>query len=247
MLILDIVLTAYSITSAYLSDGVCFTTSGVPITIKPAYTITSPTTVPSSEFPAIAGSKFNEFLGFSNCVGSGEELFPTPIIQATNISVTPAPSASLRVDATSTTSPTLRSSNATEPTATPGLDEPERTGIGIGVSFAALLLISLVAVIWRKRRFRLAAISAEAQRGTQDRQDRKSAIRGDGQPYLQQKPELEAEEQQKHELEAWQKIYELDQEREIKESPAGIYEHRLAVMQTRLELESGEHSQELDT
>ena len=245
--ITDIVLTAYSITSVYLSDGVCITTSGVPITLTKAYTITSPTTVPSSEFPAYAGSEFVDFLGFSTCVGSGEELFPTPIIQVTNISVTPAPSASLRVNATSTTSPTLRSSNTTEPTATPGLDEPERIGIGVAVSFATLILVALVASIWRKSRLRSAAIPAGKQRDNKNEQEGTSRNEGENQLYLQQKPELDAEEQQKHELEARQRIYELDGETEIKEFPTGIDEHRLAVMRSRQELKAGEHSQELDS
>ena len=245
--ITDIVLTAYSITSAYLSNGVCITTSGVPIVLPKAYTITSPTTVPSSDFPFYAASEFLDFLGFSTCVGSGEELFPTPIIPVTNISVTPAPSASLRVGANSTTSPTLHSSNATKPTVTPRLDEPERIGIGVAVSFATLILISLVAFIWRKQRLRSAAITAEKQGDTEKRREGTSASEGDNQPYLQQKAELEAEERQRHELEARQKIYELDGQTCINEIPAGTHEHRLAIMRSRQELRGGEHSQELDT
>lgn len=248
-----IILTAYTIYSAYLSEEVCVTASEVPITVKTAYTIASPTTLPSSEVRIFADTKFVEMLGISDYI--------TPINQATNISVTPTPLAPLRVDATSTISPTsppLRSSNtttsstlhfsnATEPTATPGLDEPERIGIGVAVSFAALILVSLVAVIWRERKAQSAAIAAEEQRSTQDRQEGKSANRSDVQPYLQQKPELEAEEQQIYELDAWQEMCELDGENGINEISAGTYEHRLAVMQTRQELEGGKHSQEVDS
>ena len=148
--------------------------------------------------------------------------------------------------ATSTTSPLLHSSNATEPTATPGLDEPERIGIYAVISSAGLILVFLVASIWRKRRLRSAAITTEDHGNTKNRKEGTSASLGDGQPYLQQKPELEAEEQQRHELEAWQKICELDGETEIKEFPAGTHEHRLAVMRSRQELRGAEHSEEVD-
>ncbi len=245
--ITDIVLTAYSITSAYLSNGVCITTSGVPIVLPKAYTVTIPTIGPWTDFPLHAASEFVDFLGFSTCVGSGEELFPTPIIPVTNISVTPAASASLRVGANSTTSPTLHSSNATKPTVTPRLDEPERIGIGVGVSFATLFLISLVGFIWRKRRLRSAAITAKEQGDTEGRQKGRSASEGDDQPYFQQKVELEAEGRQRHELEGRQKIHELDGGAEIREIPAGTHEHRLAVKRSRKELRGGEHSQELET
>lgn len=211
------------------------------------YTIPSPTAVPSSDFPAYAGSEFLDFLGFSTCVGSVVELLPTTIIHVANISVTPAPSASLQVGATTTTSLTIHSSNATKPTATPGLEEPERIGIGVAVSFVALILVSLVAFIWRKQRLRPVAITAEKQGDNEDNREGTSGGEGEHQPYLQQKPELEAEEQQRHELEARQKIYELDGETEIKELPAGIYEHRLAVMRSRQELRGGEYSRELDS
>ena len=244
--ITDIVLTAYSITSVYLSNGVCITTSGVPMMLLNPYTITSSTTVPSLDFPAYAASEFVDFLGFSTCVGSGKELFPTSINQVTNISVTPAPSASLRVGANST-SPTLHSSNATKQTVTPRLDEPTKIGIGVGVSFAALFLISLVGFLWRKRRLRSAAITAEEQGDTEDRQEGTSASRGNSQPYLQQRAELEAEERRGHELEGRQKIHELDGRTEMIEIPAGIHEHQLAIMRSRQELRGGEHSEELDT
>ena len=246
--ITDIVLTAYSITSAYLSNGVCITTSGVPIVLPKAYTITSPTTVPNSDFPVYAASEFVDFLGFSTCVGSGEELFPTPIIQVTNISLTPASSTFLPATANSTTSPTLHSSNATQPIVTPRLDEPEKIGIGVAVSFTALILISLVVALrWHKRGFRSAAITAEEQGNTEDREEGASSDWVDSQPYFQQKVELEAEERQRHELEGRQKMHELDGGTEIREVPAGTHEHRLAVMRTRQELRGEEHSQELNT
>ena len=240
--IAEIVLTAYSLTSVYLTWGACYTTSGIPIVLSEAYTVTKPTSIPISEFSDFAIHNFSEYLGIESCLVT----IPATSVPSTNISVIPAPSASLPALANSTTSPTPHSSNATNPIVTPPLDKPTKIGIGIGVFLAGILLISLVAVIGRKRGLRLAAITAEKQRSTQDKQEGKSANRSNGQPYLQHKPELEAEEQQRHELEGWQKIYELDGESEIKEFPGGIYEHRLAVMRTRQELRGGEHGQELD-
>ena len=73
-----------------------------------------------------------------------------------------------------------------------------------------------------------------------------AASEGDNQPFLQQKAELEAEERRKYELEARQKIHEMDGSTEIIEIPAGTQEHRLAVMRSRQELTGGEYSQELD-
>ena len=211
-----------------------------------AYTITGPITgpisAPSSDFPSYAASEFVDFLGFSTCVGSGEELLPTPIILVTNISVTPATSVSLPARADSTTSPILHSSNATKPIVTSRLDEPTKIGIGVGVPFAALIPIPLAAFMWRKRRLRSAAIAAGEQANTGDR----TASGPDSQPYLQQKAELEAEERRRHELEARQKVHELDGATEIIEIPAGKHEHRIAVMRSRQELTGGEHSQELD-
>ena len=255
-----IIISAYSITSAYLSDEVCITTSGEPILLTDAHTITSPTRIPSSDFEAYVASEFSDYIGFSACAGELSKVNATPVVTVEPVtsvslpttanstaSLLPAPSASLPATAVSTTSRTPDSSNVTNPIVTPPLDKPTKIGIVIGISLAVILLISLVAVVRGKRRFRLAAITTEEQRSIQDKHEVKSANRGDGQPYLQHKPELEAEEQQRHELEAWQKIYELDDQTGIFEIPAGTHEHRLAVMRTRQELRGGEHGQELDS
>ena len=169
---------------------------------------------------------------------------PTPITLVTEISPTTGPSVSLQVGANSITSQPLHSSSATKSIVTPRLDEPSKIGIGVGVSAAALVLLHLAAFIWRIRRLRSVAITAEKQGDMENKQE--SASEGDKQPYLQQKAELEAEERRKYELEARQKIHELDGGTEIREIPAGTHEHRLAVMRSRQELTGGEHSQELD-
>lgn len=237
-----VILTAFSITSAYLSNGFCITTSGGPVMLTEAHTITSPTIIPSSAFQAYVVSEFIDFLGSSACSGIGVKVLPTP-----PVTVEAVTSTSLPAGANSTTSPTLHSSNATKPIVTPQLEEPTKIGIGVGASSAALILVFLIALLWRKRRLRSAAINAGDQGNTENRQEKTPASQGDGQPYLQPKPELEAEEQQKHELEARQRIYELDGETGIKEIPAGTFEHRLAVMRSRQELRGGEHGQELDS
>ena len=255
-----IIISAYSITSAYLSDEVCITTSGEPILLTDAHTITSPTRIPSSDFEAYVASEFSDYIGFSACASELSKVNATPVVTVEPVtsvslptttnstaSLLPAPSASLPATAVSTTSLAPHSSNATNLVFTLPLDKHIKLVIGIGAFLAGILLMYLAACIWHKRRFRLAAITAEEQRSTQDKHEVKSANRGDGQPYLQQKPELEAEEQQRHELEAWQKIYELDGETEVKEFPGGVYEHRLAVMRTRQELRGGEHGSELDS
>ena len=63
------------------------------------------------------------------------------------------------------------------------------------------------------------------------------------QPYLQQKAELEAEENRKHRLEARERRYEMGSEGERYELPAG---GRDSMRRTRQELRGEEHSKELD-
>ncbi|KAK0507092.1 hypothetical protein JMJ35_010550 [Cladonia borealis] len=151
-------------------------------------------------------------------------------------------SASLPEIANSTISSTPHSGSTTKLIVSPRLDKSKKIGIGVGVSFATLFLVSLVAFIWRKGRLRSAAITAEKQGDGSDKQGGTSASEGHNQPYLQQKAELEAEERQTHELEARQRIYELSGESGMNEIPAGKHEQQLAVMRSRQELSGGEHS-----
>lgn len=64
----------------------------------------------------------------------------------------------------------------------------------------------------------------------------------DGQPYLQQKAELEAEENRKHELDALETPHEIGNEGERYELPANEED----VIRMRQELRGEEHCKELE-
>ena len=75
---------AYSITSAYESNGVCITTSGAPVTLSSAYTETLISANGQVVLDANGEKSFIDFLGFSTCSGGGENVVPTALIQVTN-------------------------------------------------------------------------------------------------------------------------------------------------------------------
>ena len=88
---------------------------------------------------------------------------------------------------------------------------------------------------------------AEGQKIAETKQDEAVASKGNNQPYLLQKSELEAEERQKYELEVRQRLQELDGEAETHEMAAEIDQQHLAVTKTRQESRGVEQSQEIDT
>lgn len=71
---------------------------------------------------------------------------------------------------------------------------------------------------------------------------RERGLQEDGQPYLQQKAELEAEENGRHELDALETPHETGNEGERYELPANEED----VMKMRQELRGEEHSKELE-
>ena len=82
------VFTAYSITSAYLSDGLCVTTSGSKIELSSAYSEILPTASGRVYLDANGQQEFIDHLGFSSCSGGGENIVPTALIQVTNTTAT---------------------------------------------------------------------------------------------------------------------------------------------------------------
>ncbi|MCJ1274719.1 hypothetical protein MMC21_002517 [Puttea exsequens] len=82
------VFTAYSITSAFPSNGVCITTSGAPTTLSSAYTETLASANGRVTLDANGQQEFINFLGFSSCSGGGENVVPTALIQVTNTTAT---------------------------------------------------------------------------------------------------------------------------------------------------------------
>lgn len=79
---------AYSITSAYTSNGICFTTSGSKIVLSSAYSEVLPSANGKVTLDANGQQSFIDFLGFSTCSGGGENIVPTALIQVTNTTAT---------------------------------------------------------------------------------------------------------------------------------------------------------------
>ena len=269
--ITEVFVTAYSIMAAMVEEASCVGLLGVPVMLPDPYHLVLPTTISSSDSSDIQAYIQSQILTSlekqgcgqyeQNIVTSSTSLVAvvsstTSLITTTSASLAaivssttslmPAPSASLPEIANSTTSPKPQSSSSTGTIGPLRLEEPTQIGIGVGVFFATLFLVSLVAFIWHKGRLRSAAITAEKQAGSNNKRRGTSVSEGHNQPYLQNKAELEAEDRQKHELEARQRIYELDGENGLNKVSAGIFEHRLAVMRSKQELTGGEHGQELD-
>ena len=234
------VFTAYSITSAYLSQELCVTTSGEPFPVSPPYSLPIPTSFPASEFDDIAAYSLASYLGFSTCTGAGVQVTPTDLIALTALTAltnnslsTPLPSAS----SNSTEAPIPR--NSTEvPVAGShyhSLDEQAKIGIGVAIPIAATALLLLALLLWHRSRKIKKAKAREAEH----------MVPEENQPYLQQKAELEAEEKRKHELEAEERRYELDGESRIHEI-ADETSHGLQSPHVRQELKGEEHSGELE-
>ena len=231
-----IVFTAYSITSVYLSEGVCVTTSGMPISVVPPYSVLRPTSSPVSDFHSVAKSSLLAYLGSGACIGEGEEVtstaltsiallngsLPTGSLPSANSTSTKAP-----ISGSSTVNPVSGSRHQT-------LGEQAKIGIGIAIPFVVGALLMLALLLWRRYRKNKGANAATTDH-----------VASEGvQPYLQQKPELEAEERGKQELDAEERRYELDGE-------SGIHEvsdrssNGLPASRVLQELRGEEHAREL--
>ena len=82
------VFTAYSVTSAYLSNGLCVTTSGSKIELTSAYSEILPTASGKVYLDANGQQDFIDHLGFHSCSGGGENIVPTALIQVMNTTAT---------------------------------------------------------------------------------------------------------------------------------------------------------------
>lgn len=222
-----IVFTAYSIISQYSSEGFCVTTTGLPISLVPPYSVPRPTSIPASDFESIAGSSLLTHMGFSSCIGR----------DVTSIALVQLPTGTLpSANSTSTGAPTSGNSTVKP---VPGsrhetLDERAKIGIGIAIPFVVGALLLLALLLWRRYRKNKRANAATAEH-----------VESEGvQPYLQQKPELEAEEKRKQELDAEERRYELNGESEIHEM-SDTSNNGLPASRVLQELRGEEHAREL--
>ena len=115
------------------------------------------------------------------------------------------------------------------------LDKQTKIGIGIAIPVAVTALLLLLVPLWRRSR------KTKESNGLKE----EHAIPEDNQPYLQQKAELEAEEKERHELEAEEKRYEMDGETRIHEI-SDESSHSWPSSYVMQELRGEEHSRELE-
>lgn len=82
------VFSAYSLTSAYMSNGKCVTTSGSATTVSPAY---SETLISASGrvSPDPSGQQaFINYINFSKCSNGGENVVASALIPVADVTVT---------------------------------------------------------------------------------------------------------------------------------------------------------------
>ena len=79
---------AYSITSAYTSNGLCVTTSGPPIQVSPAYSDTLTSANGRVTLDVNGQQSFINYLGFSSCSGGGENVVARAFVQVQNTTMT---------------------------------------------------------------------------------------------------------------------------------------------------------------
>lgn len=108
----------------------------------------------------------------------------------------------------------------------PHLDKQAEVSIGVAVPIAALGMLSLAILLWRRSR---TSSKANGMIGEEE------ASEGN-QPYLQRKAELEGEEKWKFELDAVERRHELDGENEIHEVPTETNERGTPCLAIRQEL-----------
>ena len=79
---------AYSITSAYESNGVCITTSGQPIKLSSAYSEILSAADGKVTLDANGQKQFVDYLGFSTCSVASANIGATALLQVTNTTAT---------------------------------------------------------------------------------------------------------------------------------------------------------------
>ena len=219
------------------------------IPVSPAFAVSQPAIANSTEFQSKAIESFIDHLGFSTCSAGGVYVDPLALttvllatVIATPIASNTSPSAGPNQNSTQPISTGISGSNSSSTqsfsTQSPGSHGKEiEIAIGVAIPVAFLVLVSLGFFAYRRWRIHKKLKEVNAMSPKQ------GSLHEDRQPYLQQKAELEAEEKRKHELEARERRYEMDNEGERYELPVG---EQGVVIRTRQELRGEEHSKELE-
>lgn len=220
---------AYSINSAYSSNGSCITTEGPPIALGTEFSYIVTAGEDQSEVQYLGLSSFREALGLVHCyIGNPSlttpfSLSPTPDGPTISFS-SPDPSTSTTIVSTVanvTFSPTLGISfsspdpststsiastvvNVTSSTTTDWivLSRGQKAAIGTAIPLGVIALLVLVLLLWQRAKKQRAKTipSQTVQEETTD----------DNPPFLQPKPELQGEDS-RHEMPAEDRRFELDE------------------------------------
>lgn len=190
-----VALTAYSISSEYLSGGTCMTASGTVITLTPPISANAvkPASIAESDFQQILADDFASNLGFLSCLKHEQNYLPTPLAPVSNITATVASGIPISLNSTSLQPFATSTITSSRPSRSShfGLTVPQQAGTGVGVSLGSILLLLLGWLLLRKRR-RQKPIS--------------KGVNEPKQPYLQSKAELDDHENRI-------RVYELEAQR----------------------------------
>ena len=259
--------TAYSITSGYVSKGLCVTTSGFPTAMTSTVSITGPSATNSTAFESSVTSLFHDRLGLSSCSGNGNQVeidleniySASDLIQVANAS-DELPAIFPTVAALTPTNATIPSAITTvlSPTSDDGSSKSsigpatetisseftrkDKAAIGVVVPAVAIIAFALGVIFYLRRR-RNQSRSGEGTAGLDE----------EPRPYLQQKAELEAEGKRRLELEAAEIRHEMEGEDRRNEMPADVSNEidtvaipQMPSLKERHELRGEECSRELE-
>lgn len=253
----SVVFTAYQIRSVYFSSGRCITNAGSSIPVIPPFTATENASNPSFDFRAIAGSSFVDYVGFSHCgavasVANVSGLSTSTYTPAQSGSTLETPSAlgltkTETLLATSSAVVTSTGKSSTDPSSPTSSNAPAASGPKTSLSVGAKIALGVVVSVFLSTVSALAIrwILRHRKRKLENRSNEAGTLSDEGQPYLQQKGELEAEEKRKYELQAEERRYELADDNQTHEMAATDSPHEMSTQRTQ-ELRGEEHSQELD-
>ena len=233
-----LLITAYNIATQYSSAGECHLTLGTLVPVSPIFSVSQPATFNSTEFQSTAIDSFTSHIGFSMCTAVREQVNAGHLISLPVATMIATPTASILSPLTPVTS--SLNQNSTPPISTHpsgSYDKNVKVANGVAIPMGLLGLVLLGLLVYKRRKTQKTLKEEDASSQNQE------SPHGDTQPYLQQKAELEAEEKQKHELEARERRHEMGIEGEMYELPV---EEQNLMIRTRQELRGEEHSTELE-
>ena len=233
-----LVIFAYSVTSTTSVAGACDSVLGTSIKIDSGFRLSQTGTTVGENQQSTALISLISSLGLTGCSPSvSSTIQSSDISTETSVSSITSPALPLLSSPSSLSSlssPTTSSSPSASfaHPVSHGLNKQDKIAVGLVVPVAVIASLLVTLISWRRYRTRR---QAETNNNTK--------LPEDAQPYLQQKPELGAEERRTYEREAQEVRYEMQGEDTIHElGPEGD----IRGISRRQELQGPEHSKELE-